>query len=112
MTMLRIGTIVAACWLFASPAQSGDAAWPRVAQAGVTGDPAVPADESASDASFVKLDRNHDGTLDAVEAKGALADFDTADADGNGSLDATEYAAASADAEQGGSVEYPVGDGD
>jgi EF hand domain-containing protein len=112
MTLLRVGTIVAACWRFASSAQSDDSPWPRVAQAGVTGDPAVPADESESAASFVKLDRNHDGALDAVESKGAVADFDTADADGNGRLDATEYAAARADAEQGGSVEYPGGDGD
>ncbi len=83
-----------------------------MAQAGVTGDPAVPADDSESDASFVQFDRNHDGTLDVVEAKGAVADFGTADADGNGRLDTTEYAAATADAEQGGSVEYPGGEGD
>jgi hypothetical protein len=112
MTMLRVALTVAACWLSALPAQSADVPRPSVAQAGVTGDPSVPKDQSESDAAFVKLDKNHDGTLDKIEAKGAVADFDTADADGNGRLDATEYGAAKADAEQGGSVVYPDGDSD
>jgi Tfp pilus assembly protein PilW len=104
--------MVATVWLFAGPVESDAASWSSVAQAGVTGDPALPANKSESDAAFVKLDKNHDGTLDAVEAKGSVTDFDTADSDGNGRLDATEYAAAKADAAQDGSVEYPDGDDD
>lgn len=111
MRLLRVGMMVTAGWC-AGSAQSDAAPWSSVAQAGVTGDPALPADKSEFDASFVKLDRNHDGTLDAVEAKGSVADFDAADTDGNGRLDATEHAAANVNAAQDGPVEYTDGDDD